>query len=279
MTIHGAISLTAAKDGDIAPPHFSLTEAMQAEGQLLDEETMRRHRFFTGSDSIEKLDFSAINIAYGVEDKQRESKSLHNADAFRVRCLNIMHPLYPTLNMVTASTNQTRYQSFVRELETGAKCMLSYLQKQEVATDPSLQRLHQESIFMDGLFQKVFLRFGTGWKPDVPTANAPPSLSLQENALASLQVEPDEIWDAIHYGSLLIDGRVTEAGFRMLFKDFLVERGALPVGEIGKMLQDSTGITTLSTSLKLKFGGLKKFLEKYPNDFVIGVNHPFNPHV
>ena len=53
----------------------------------------------------------------------------------------------------------------------------------------------------------------------------------------------------------------------------------MPVGEIGKMLQDSTGITTLSTSLKLKFGGLKKFLEKYPDDFVIGVNHPFNPHV
>ena len=30
---------------------------------------------------------------------------------------------------------------------------------------------------------------------------------------------------------------------------------------------------------KVKFGGLKKFLEKFPEYFVIGVNHPFNPHV
>jgi len=94
-----------------------------------------------------------------------------------------------------------------------------------------------------------------------------------------MSIDINIVWDAIQYGNLLLDGRVTEAGFRMLFKDFLHERGALPVGEIGKMLQDSTGITTLSTSLKLKFGGLKKFLEKYPEYFVIGVNHPFNPHV
>jgi hypothetical protein len=82
--------------------------------------------------------------------------------------------------------------------------------------------------------------------------------------------ESTDIWDGIHYGNILVDGQVTEAGFRILFKDFLHEKGALPVGEIGKMLQDSTGISTLSTSLKMKFGGLKKFLEKYPEDFVIG---------
>ena len=69
---------------------------------------------------------------------------------------------------------------------------------------------------------------------------------------------------------MLLDGQITETGFRTLFRDFLLERGALPVGEIGKMLQDSTGISTLSSTLKVKFGGLKKFLEKYPEDFVIG---------
>jgi hypothetical protein len=82
-----------------------------------------------------------------------------------------------------------------------------------------------------------------------------------------------DLLDGLYYGNMLIEGQVTESGFRILFKDFLYERGALPVGEIGKMLQDSTGITTLSTSLKLKFGGLKKFLEKYPEEFVIGYKH------
>jgi hypothetical protein len=79
-----------------------------------------------------------------------------------------------------------------------------------------------------------------------------------------------------------------------------LERGALPVGEVGKMLQEMTGISTLSAYLKDKFGGLKKFLEIFPDDFVIrfdfrlfhsfeptslspslchSTDHPFNPHV
>ena len=72
----------------------------------------------------------------------------------------------------------------------------------------------------------------------------------------------------------------------------MLERGALPVGEVGKMLQEMTGISTLSAYLKDKFGGLKKFLEIFPDDFVIrlasesislmtlhSTDHPFNPHV
>lgn len=41
------------------------------------------------------------------------------------------------------------------------------------------------------------------------------------------------------------------------------------MGEIGKMLQEITGISTLSAYLKDKFGGLKKFLENFEEDFVI----------
>jgi hypothetical protein len=67
-----------------------------------------------------------------------------------------------------------------------------------------------------------------------------------------------------------VEGNITETGFRMLFEEFLHEKGSLPVGELGKMLQEATGNSTLSTALKMKFGGLKKFLEKYPYDFVIG---------
>ena len=130
----------------------------------------------------------------------------------------------------------------------------------------------------ESFFSNVCSRFGQGWKSDIPHLFG--ALQTDEDKeLADMEVDTTVIWNGIQYGNLLLNGHVTEAGFRMLFKDFLLERGALPVGEIGKMLQDSTGITTLSTSLKLKFGGLKKFLEKYPDDFVIGVNHPFNPHV
>jgi hypothetical protein len=51
------------------------------------------------------------------------------------------------------------------------------------------------------------------------------------------------------------------------------------VGEIGKSLQDIAPTRNLSGKIKEKYGGLKKFLERYPEEVVICADHPFNPHV
>ena len=51
------------------------------------------------------------------------------------------------------------------------------------------------------------------------------------------------------------------------------------MGEIGKSLQDIAPTRNLSGKIKEKYGGLKKFLERYPEDVVICADHPFNPHV
>jgi hypothetical protein len=74
-------------------------------------------------------------------------------------------------------------------------------------------------------------------------------------------------------------GRVTDDAVIFFCKDILQERGALPVGEVGKILQDTTAAFQLSTRLKEKYGGLKKFLEMYESEFVMSQEHPFNPHV
>jgi hypothetical protein len=66
---------------------------------------------------------------------------------------------------------------------------------------------------------------------------------------------------------------------RILSLEILAEKGPLPVGEIGKMLQEATSMVAMSHSLKEKFGGLKKFLESFPDDFLMSTDHPFNPHV
>lgn len=58
-----------------------------------------------------------------------------------------------------------------------------------------------------------------------------------------------------------------------------MDRKILPVGEVGKTLSDVTAIANLSAQLREKFGGLKKFLERYPEIFVISKDHPFNPNV
>jgi len=59
----------------------------------------------------------------------------------------------------------------------------------------------------------------------------------------------------------------------------LNEKGPLPVGEVGKMLQEATGNPHLSQILKERHNGLKKFLEKFSDKFIMSSDHPFNPHV
>jgi hypothetical protein len=80
---------------------------------------------------------------------------------------------------------------------------------------------------------------------------------------------------------LLYVSQISDSALRILSLEILSEKGiALPVGEIGKMLQEATAMSNvLSAALKERYGGLKKFLESNPDDFLISSDHPFNPHV
>jgi len=88
-----------------------------------------------------------------------------------------------------------------------------------------------------------------------------------------------EIKESLQYCSLLLDSEVTSPALLSLSKEILKEKGALPVGEIGKMLQEATSNSQIPAILKEKFGGLKKFLELYPSVFLISADHPYNPKV
>ena len=81
------------------------------------------------------------------------------------------------------------------------------------------------------------------------------------------------------YLDLVLCGRVTEYAIIKMTKEILIEKGGLPVGEVGKFLQESINSVTLSARLKDKFGGFKRFLEKLPEEFLLCNDHPFNPQV
>ena len=90
----------------------------------------------------------------------------------------------------------------------------------------------------------------------------------------------DKVWERIRYCNLVLESQVSDSALRTLSRQVLEEKGPLPVGEIGKMLQEAcAGIPNMSAVLKERFGGLKKFLESYPDDFVLATDHPFNPSV
>ena len=87
------------------------------------------------------------------------------------------------------------------------------------------------------------------------------------------------IWQNIRYCDIMLESVVTDTALLMLTVEILAIKGSLPVGEIGKILAEVTGIPNLSQKLKEKFGGLKKFLEHFQDKFVISNDHPFNPNV
>ena len=89
----------------------------------------------------------------------------------------------------------------------------------------------------------------------------------------------DVLKENLKFCSFLLEREITQSALKTLSQVVLEEKGPMPVGEIGKMLQEATANPSLSGVLKESFGGLKKFLEKFPEIFLISQDHPFNPHV
>jgi hypothetical protein len=89
----------------------------------------------------------------------------------------------------------------------------------------------------------------------------------------------EKLWDIIKYCNMMIESVLAETALLMLAQEILAVKGPLPVGEVGKLIAEATSIGSLSQYLKEKFGGLKKFLERFPKTFVLSNDHPFNPNV
>jgi hypothetical protein len=89
----------------------------------------------------------------------------------------------------------------------------------------------------------------------------------------------DGFLDMIYYCNLIRKSIITEPALLYACIETIDMKGTLPVGEIGKVITVHSNITQLSLHLKEKFGGLKKFLERYPQIFVFGNDHQYNPHV
>jgi hypothetical protein len=94
-----------------------------------------------------------------------------------------------------------------------------------------------------------------------------------------MTVASDRMMSHILYCNFVLESVVSESALLSLCIEILQEKTIQPVGEVGKMLAEITSSPNFSVKLKEKFGGLKKFLEKYSDLFVFAHDHPFNPCV
>lgn len=214
------------------------------------------------------------------------------SQGFTVRRLNVEHPLLPEVNLIADGVSQRRANRVRQLFFTSARNMLPLLislkkeasRAQRGQQQPPTMHMHTTSVTMfDSFFTLSWSRFGQGWRPDMRTEfehhDSDDYLQWLTSESDPLGVDVDELRENIRYCALLLQEEVTDSAIYTLSKQILVEKGSVPVGEIGKLLQEATANPSLSQILKDKYGGLKRFLESRPETFFISHDHPFNPHV
>lgn len=201
-------------------------------------------------------------------DAVRESMkalSTNNLFLFDRSSYNIVHPLCHT-NMITEKLSQRRISRLAKAFQSGAVAVAAILR-----ANSSSQKSNQEiEDAMNACFANI-RAFNNLWNQG--------QLSVD---LVSVMKQPFDLVkmiQSIQYSNLMIESAVNDEGLLILTQEILAVKGPLPVGEIGKILAETTNIPNLSIKLKERYGGLKKYLETFPDRFVISTDHPFNPNV
>ncbi len=209
----------------------------------------------------------------------------------------VVHPLVPEMSIIWkwGRTPEAKWVIQIinmsarrlQQLFLSLQCETS--RAQATQRQPPSNHLESTSIAMlDTFFGLTWARFRQGWRPDVwnrleEHSDADSLLTDHTSAWSIpsgvLHVDLYELHQYVDYCSLMLQEEVTEGGILSLAYHILEERGAIPVGEIGKLLQDATLMPHLSRILKEKYGGLKRFLERHSEVFYMSNDHPFNPCV
>lgn len=209
------------------------------------------------------------------------SKSVQRFERFG---FNIVHP-FTHLNVLTEKLSSRRLTLLNQIFKTAFTQLQTVLDgTKSVGNTPRLPEGQEKPEGVEGMgsialfFPAVVQRYSGTWRPDV-FGNYLPASFLSVDNLAKMDARQVSIMEYVDYCSFVADSVITESAVLTFCIDLLTWRGPLPTGEVGKLLSEATTIPNLSHKLREKFGGLKKFIERYPSLFVFSNDHPFNPHV
>lgn len=211
------------------------------------------------------------------------SKTLQRFERFG---FNILHP-FQHHNMVSDKLSARRCSLLTDVLQAAFQSLHGHMQHISQVDAAGLPAASHDAVH--AFLPNLLHQFAFGHRPDTLNGmltsvdvekdwrNA--GSAAAQSALHAMGERCEAIYQSIDYCSFVVDNVISESAVLTYCIDLLTVRGPLPTGEVGKLLSEATSIPSLSHKLREKFGGLKKFLERYPSVFVFSNDHPFNPHV
>lgn len=200
--------------------------------------------------------------------------STSSSSTFINQSINIENPLSPNHNLILQPIKDFK-EDVLPGLFTFAQDKINHLLQLYINQNNDNAEIENKAI--EELFEESLLKAGIS-----SSAFDPVSIEtnyFMSNTQNSLVMDIKVLYDRLEHSAYLLENEVTENALLSLTIDILKDKGPSPVGEIGKYLQDCLSCDNLSQILREQYGGLKKFLEKYQDIFVITKNHPYNPHV
>ncbi|KAK1868103.1 hypothetical protein I4F81_010598 [Pyropia yezoensis] len=117
--------------------------------------------------------------------------------------------------------------------------------------------------------------------PAPPAVPRPLDYLLAGRVVAPRPLDGDltTLRNQLAYVRFIVDAQVTELGLLAFLTAVLDEHGPLLIGEIGQHLRATFGRHDWGVLLRERFGGLKRFLLRHADVFLVDTDHPLNPHI
>jgi len=197
---------------------------------------------------------------------------------FRRGLINVMDPLAPNVSLTKSILDPRRFQLTRLAFRLGCAALVEMTDKCASLTAADMEKNSNADVY----FVKSFLnRIMSTLQKTLSLRDASsPSKGGQEKAFSVLASTKISDLDMTLSVCELMLGQIIKPHVLMNVVTLILQtKGPLPVGEIGKHLQNTAQSTNLTKKIKSEFGGLKKAIETFEDHFTVGSEHPFNPTV
>ena len=241
---------------------------------------------FTSENPSLTVDFKpSLGIPGGVMNNGMHKDDKNRAEAFPKSFMNVIGPFKPSTNIAShlqasdtlelTSLLQCGLKRFEQTMHT---CRLAASNPNGCVDMGEGVEISIENYFIGECFglsrDKVVVE-----KKLHDEINRSDADAIEELRMSKYYCEVESPEDVLRHAELIMGSKITADAVANLIVHIIEQMGPLPIGEIGKLLQEFTGNQNLSRILKSQFRGLKKLIEGYPSSLMVGGDHNFNPHV